>query len=131
LPHPTSTEAPHFDGHDVTDFLVDIEKLFRRYIIPQNKWFDEVVTYYDKRIGRFLCTTDAWKNRDWEAFKEFLRGEYEEGDESQRIDTRENLERLKSESRNNDSTAQIRDYCRDFSAISSTLMSSGDLDGAT
>ena len=129
MPYPGSPGAPYFEGSNITDFLDSYSRMCTDYQVDEQEKIKRLSWYCELFTGKYIETLISSSGTSWAALRKALREEYKDQDLNQQMNSRRFLEIYKSKSRSE--TADVLQYCRQFSAISRNLVAKGKLDTFT
>ena len=73
-----SSEALHFDEHNIIEFLKRFEKLCDEYKISVKKRWIKLFRYCERSIIEFMKTLISYVDRNWTAFDKKMRKKYKD-----------------------------------------------------
>ena len=129
MPYPGSPGAPFFKGSNITDFLESYSRMCTDYQVDEQEKIKRLSWYCELFTGKYIETLISSSRTSWAAIRKVLREEYKDQDLNQQMNSICFLEIYKTKSRFD--TADVLQYCRQFSAISRYLISKRKLDSFT
>ena len=129
MPYPGSPGAPFFEGTNITDFLDSYSRMCTDYQVDEQEKIKRLSWYCELFTGKYIETLISSSGTSLATLRKALREEYKDQDLNQQMNSRRFLEVYKSKSRSD--TADVLQYCRQFSAISRNLVAKGKLDTFT
>ena len=100
--------------------------MYTDYQVNEQKKIKRLSWYCGPFTGKYIETLISFSGASWAALHKILREEYKDQDLTQQMNSRRFLEIYKTKFRSN--TADVLQYCRQFSAISRNLVAKGKLD---
>lgn len=129
MPMPGGPGAPSFEGANVTEFTERYEELCEDFGLGESEVVKRLPRYCESTIGQFIKNLPEYDAGKWKAFKEVLLEEFKEYDSHQQKFSILFLETLMNTPRTEDS--DLRQYVRQFSAVSTRLVAKGMLETYT
>ena len=129
IPQPGTPGAPNFDGRNATSFLRRFHQLCRDHGYDKDEEIMSRLTdYCDIWIGDWMTSLTSFTMKDWNAFTKTVTKEFRDKDVDQLIHTRKYLEGYKRQPRDE---KFIREYIREYTALSTKVKSKQLIDGPT
>ena len=129
MPYQGSPGTLFFEGANISDFLDRYSRMCSDYRISEKEKIRRLPWYCEMFTGKYIETLIGTSGTTWSTLRKVLREEYRDQDLSQQMNSRRFLETYKDKSRSD--TADVLQYCRQYSAISESLVSKGKLDSFT
>ena len=129
MPYPGSFGAPYFEGSNIINFLDSYSRMCTNYQVDEQEKIKRLSRYCELFTGKYIETFISFSGTSWATLRKALRKEYKDHDLNQQMNSRRFLELYKSKSRFN--TADVLQYCCQFSAISRNLVAKGKLNTFT
>ncbi len=126
MPYPGSPGTPFFKRTNISNFLDRYSRMCSDYRISEKEKIRRLSCYCEMFTGKYIETLIGTSGTTWSTLRKVLREEYRDQDLSQKMNSRRFLETYKDKSRSD--TAKVLQYCRQYSAISESLVSKGKLD---
>jgi MULE transposase domain len=117
--------VPMFDGTSVTQFCQDYDLHCEFYRISNKDRLRRLPQHCSSEIRLLLRYMDEVKLGPWDKVKRFLKKEFRDQDDQQKLYTEEALAKLSVRSPKDASA--LRNFCRLFTSISKSLVNSGEL----
>ena len=97
-----SSEALHFDEHNIIEFFKRFKKLCDEYKITVKKQWVKLSRYCERSIIEFMKTLTSYVNRNWIVFNKKMQKKYKNKNAKQMINFRFFLKKYKSKTRIDD-----------------------------
>jgi len=130
MPLPTSPGTPYFEGANITEFLERFEEMCEDYgVETDEEKLRRMPKYCAEGVGRGIKSMPEWIEKKWGDLKKELGVEFRSQDVYQQTHSRRYLQAFVSKDRK--SSDDLRQYARQFSAISSVLVEKKVMDEYT
>ena len=129
MPIPGMPGAPFFEGSNITEFLERYGDQCDDAGLKEDEKLKRLTRYCSFAIGQYVKTMPEWVLKDWNGLVKLLLEEYKDQDTFQQMHSRWFLENLKCKDRAGEE--DVRQFIRQFTAISAVLIQKGQLGGDT
>ncbi|RDL34481.1 uncharacterized protein BP5553_07609 [Venustampulla echinocandica] len=121
--------ALYFEGVNVTEFLERYGDQCEDANLKEGEKLKRLLRYCSIAIGQYVKAMAEWKRGVWEILENVLMEEFKDQDSFQQMNSRSFLEALKSKKRTSED--DVRQFIRQFTAISTVLVNKKELEEYT